>query len=110
MPPTINPVPPVVVADGDGGAGARADAVARRSCTSLPTSAGHPLMPDVRGLGAREALRVLGGVGLTVRVTGVGGSSRRRRRTRAQPVESGGWSVLQLQRSLPTPGRPGGER
>ncbi len=71
VPPTIHPAPPVVIS------AERADAVVERAraVAVLPTlvEAGGPaLMPDLRGLGAREALRVLGELGLTARFQGSG--------------------------------------
>ena len=70
---------------------------------------GHLVMPDVRGLPARDALRVLSGIGLTVRMNGSGvvGSQSP---LPGQPVEPGGWGVIQLQRSFSEPRPPGGDR
>ncbi len=58
-------------------------------------------MPDVRGLSARDALRVLGGVGLAVRFNGSGIVAEQTPEP-GEPIE-GGWSVLQLRRT-PTGG------
>jgi cell division protein FtsI (penicillin-binding protein 3) len=73
VPPSIDPVPPIMTS-----AEARPSrplAVPASASALLPTltSTGGPgLVPDVRGLGARDALRVLGRAGLTVRVRGSG--------------------------------------
>ena len=72
--PTIDPPPPVLVARHDGGAEGpaprpvRAPAVLAR--TLEPAQPG--LMPDLRGLSAREALRSLVRAGMTARLTGDG--------------------------------------
>jgi hypothetical protein len=71
--------------------------------------AGQALMPDVRGLAAREALRILSGVGLTVRMNGLGVVSSQSPLP-GQPIEPGGWGVIQLQRTFSEPRPPGGER
>ncbi len=72
--PTINPPPPVLVARHDGSAEGpaprpvRAPAVLARA----PEPAQAGLMPDLRGLSAREALRSLVHVGMTARLNGDG--------------------------------------
>jgi cell division protein FtsI (penicillin-binding protein 3) len=72
--PTINPPPPVLVARHDEGdrayrpRPARAAAVLHRSLE--PAQSG--LMPDLRGLSAREALRTLTRIGLSARISGDG--------------------------------------
>jgi cell division protein FtsI (penicillin-binding protein 3) len=76
IPPSINPAPPVLVA--------RRRDESREQPTSGPaelpaivtlvgTAAGTgALFPDLRGLGARDALRILARLGLTARVVGAG--------------------------------------
>lgn len=64
---------------------------------SLTPAANLGLMPDLRGLGAREALRVLGRLGLSARVEGSGVVVRQQPEAGA-PLERGGWSVLRLGR------------
>ncbi len=99
--PTVNPVPPVLVA--------------RRAATSevvlvprpavAPTSAppvvlaqaSRGLMPDLRGLSAREALRVVTEVGLAARVVG-DGVVVDQAPAAGTPLERGGAAVLRLGR------------
>jgi len=75
IPPSINPAPPVLVARRD---------EARERPTSGPaalpaivtlagaSSGSEPLFPDLRGLGARDAVRMLARLGMTARVQGTG--------------------------------------
>ena len=108
IPPSINPVPPVIIAT---------DPVpvpdpvpsAPAVLQAVTDVSGQAVMPDVRGLAARDALRVLSGIGLTVRISGTGvvGSQSP---LPGQPVEPGGWGVIQLQRSFSEPRPPGGQR
>jgi membrane peptidoglycan carboxypeptidase len=93
VPPTINPAPPVLVVRNDPAApGAPTATPATLKPTSvLPDAAGTAsaanaaalaaaaaaaardgVMPDVRGLSAREALRILATVGVEARLTGDG--------------------------------------
>jgi len=72
--PTINPLPPVLLhAAGDQ---VSSSDVVLASATSGPPQisvlAGPPTVPDVRGLGAREAARRLARLGLVPRLTGDG--------------------------------------
>jgi cell division protein FtsI (penicillin-binding protein 3) len=73
--PTINPVPPVLVrAEPTPAPGAdvlRTTAVAGPP-PQISVVAGAPAVPDVRGLGAREAARQLARLGLVPRLTGDG--------------------------------------
>ncbi|MDQ3071487.1 MAG: PASTA domain-containing protein, partial [Acidobacteriota bacterium] len=59
------------------------------------------LMPDLRGLGAREALRVLGKLGLSARMQGSGVVILQHPEAGA-PLERGGLSVLRLGRDVVT--------
>lgn len=72
--PTINPLPPVLVKASSEEPPpvdfVQASAAAGTPRISLLT--GPPTVPDVRGLGAREAARQLSGLGLLVRLTGDG--------------------------------------
>jgi hypothetical protein len=97
VPPTIHPTPPVIVAD-------QPPAVVQlvRAPVLMPTLAragGSPVMPDVRGLSARAAVRVLGDLGLGVRLIGSGVVARQTP-VAGQAIEPGAWSHLQL---LPRP-------
>jgi cell division protein FtsI (penicillin-binding protein 3) len=73
--PNLNAPPPVLVArhdpSGDGEATPqRVRAASVLSATVEPARNG--LMPDLRGLSAREALKALSGIGMTARMTGDG--------------------------------------
>ena len=75
VPPNLNPPPPVLVArrdlaDDTGAAPQPARAAAILSATVEPARNG--LMPDLRGLSAREALRLLAKIGMTARLSGDG--------------------------------------
>jgi cell division protein FtsI (penicillin-binding protein 3) len=70
VPPTVSPVPPIVVTNAD-------KSVRRPSevATAVPVLArvgGRAVMPDLRGLSGRHALRILTNAGLTLRVSGDG--------------------------------------
>jgi membrane peptidoglycan carboxypeptidase len=110
VPPSINPVPPVIVAD-DRTVPVPAPAAPTPVIQTVTDVAGRPLtlMPDVRGLGARDAIRVLGQVGLTVRMTGTGVVASQSPQP-GQPVEGGGWGVIHLQRLISEQRPPGGDR
>lgn len=73
VPPTINPAPPVLVARHDQEATQTAPRPVR---TALITQRLEPVragvMPDLRGLSARDAVRTLTLAGLTARVSGDG--------------------------------------
>jgi membrane peptidoglycan carboxypeptidase len=98
--PTTNPEPSVII---------RADEpvpspLPSRRAALLPASVtvgGPALMPDVRGLAAREALAVLHGAGLYVRVSG-NGFVQRQTPLPGAAIESGAWGSLELERRLPT--------
>ena len=105
VPPTINPTPPVVVVSDP--TGPTAQPVHAVSTVPTPVGfGGRSLMPDVRGLGAREAVRLLGEVGLSVHVAGSGVVAAQTPAPGEQ-VESGGWCALQLRRVV-ADARPGG--
>ena len=99
-PPTINPMPPVLVAR------ARDDATplvpqpvrmpAVLSRVGSPLAAGG-LMPDLRGLSAREALRTLAELGLGVRLEG-DGIVTDQDPAAGTPLERGGAAALRLSR------------
>jgi cell division protein FtsI (penicillin-binding protein 3) len=79
VPPTINPMPPVLVASAPRESRAASPGEAKpasaRSTALLQvrqSSATEGLMPDLHGLSAREALRTLAQIGLTARLTGNG--------------------------------------
>jgi cell division protein FtsI/penicillin-binding protein 2 len=72
IPPDVNPAPPVFVAGPDATAG---PVITKTSGTTPPPDAGLTeagLVPDVRGLSARDAVRILVHSGLKTRITGDG--------------------------------------
>jgi membrane peptidoglycan carboxypeptidase len=73
--PTINPPPPVLLARSENGATVRTSGPAG-PITIVPASAlaaaGQVVLPELRGLSGREALRILMRLGLTPRVAGEG--------------------------------------
>ncbi len=73
IPPTINPMPPVMVAraSADSPVPQRVRMPAVLARVAGPVTA-HGLMPDLTGLSAREALRTLAELGLGVRLVGDG--------------------------------------
>ena len=71
--PTINPAPPVLVARHDDTSGATATTISSPTIVPMPASTHNGgALPDLRGLGARDALRELARLGLTARMQGVG--------------------------------------
>lgn len=75
VPPTINPDPPVLVARRPDSTDAPAPTPVRTPAVLTPfagLAASQGLMPDLRGLSAREALRAIGRIGLGVRLAGEG--------------------------------------
>ncbi len=98
VPPTIDPVPPVIVAsDRD----AR-PAPARRVPAIIPAAVplGGSLMPDVRGLNMRTAVRAFGDAGLVVRVNGSGLVVDQQPEA-GTPIMPGHLGTIQLARRLP---------
>jgi cell division protein FtsI (penicillin-binding protein 3) len=96
VPPTIDPVPPVILAaDRDA-----TPATPRQVPTIIPAAAplgGPGLMPDVRGLGARDAVRALGAIGLVVRISG-SGLVVDQTPAPGLPIVPGGWGTVHLAR------------
>jgi cell division protein FtsI (penicillin-binding protein 3) len=75
VPPNLNPVPPVLVARHDPHDPGDAVAQPARAASVLSATlepARNGLMPDLRGLSAREALRLLTSIGMTARLSGDG--------------------------------------
>ena len=97
VPRTVDPITPVFASIPAADA---APVAARTSIlASLTPAANLGLMPDLRGLGAREALRVLGRLGLSARIEGSGVVVNQHPEAGA-PLERGGWSVLRLGRQV----------
>jgi cell division protein FtsI (penicillin-binding protein 3) len=95
VPRTIDPIPPIFASLPAVDA---APAAARTSIlASLTPAANLGLMPDLRGLGAREALRVLGRLGVSARMQGSGIVVAQEPEA-GTPLERGGWSLLRLGR------------
>ncbi|MEO8070833.1 MAG: penicillin-binding protein [Acidobacteriota bacterium] len=97
VPRTINPTPALIVADG---AGMPAMTSTHEAPPTLTPIGGPALMPNVRGLSARDAVRMLGSVGMSARVTGTGFVMQQSPEPGA-PVDRGGSGSITLQR---TPG------
>ena len=109
VPPSLDPAPAILVDGSVPTLPARTRPVAMLP-VSQPTEAGAPqLMPDLRGLSAREAVKILGSLGLLVRM---GGSGVVQAQTPAAglPVEPGSWSSLVLAREAIEPRAAGGSR
>jgi hypothetical protein len=99
VPPSVNPVPPVLVArasDRDAPAPQPARAASLLE-PSLLHVAREGLMPDLRGLSGREALRILARAGLTARIRGDGLVTDQNPEA-GTPVERGAVCVLHLRR------------
>ena len=95
IPRTINPVPPLLITSLATDTSAP---VVNAPVAPIVTDArGESLVPDVRGLSAREALRVLGRAGLSTRVSGDGVVTSQVPEAGA-PLERGGYISLQLRR------------
>jgi cell division protein FtsI (penicillin-binding protein 3) len=75
VPPTINPVPPVLRARSEADSPPAARPVSAPVTivpASLPVPAGQIALPELRGLSGREALRILTRLGIAPRVAGDG--------------------------------------
>ncbi len=101
--PTINPAPPVLLARSDAGAPVRASgspAPVTIVPASAPATAGQIVLPELRGLSGREAVRILMRLGLTPRVAGEGVVTEQDPQP-GTPVEPGGACRLALGRLAP---------
>jgi cell division protein FtsI (penicillin-binding protein 3) len=97
VPRTIDPIPPIFASLP---APDLSPAVARTSVLgSLTPAANLGLMPDLTGLGAREAVRVLSRLGISAHVEGSGTVIAQRPEAGA-PLERGGWGLLRLGREI----------
>jgi cell division protein FtsI (penicillin-binding protein 3) len=73
VPPNVNPAPPIVVASRDESPVIPAVATtAMPAIVTLPGGVEAPVLPDLRGMSARDALRALAQLGLTARLHGRG--------------------------------------
>jgi len=109
VPPTINPTPPIVISAQAAPVAPPAPRSPEVILTTTPVGA-RPVMPDVQGLAARDAVRILGSVGLTVRLSGSGfGFVVSQKPAAGQAVDPGEVSVIELRRmGAPVPRAPGG--
>jgi cell division protein FtsI (penicillin-binding protein 3) len=99
IPPTINALPPVLVTRG--AAGVQPVPVnGPVSSDELLAPAREGLMPDLRGLSARQALNTLGRIGLTPRLAGSGLVVEQRPEPGA-PLVPGDTAELTLRRQMP---------
>jgi len=102
IPPSINPLPPVLVERGDG----RERPTPVTGPISLPVGqdraqAPPQVLPDFRGLGAREAMRAVAQLGLTARVRGAG-IVVDQQPAPGSPIERGTTATLTLERRVST--------
>jgi membrane peptidoglycan carboxypeptidase len=107
VPPSLDPAPPVLVArndaEPDGATALPVRAPAILQPVSGPAVDYGGLMPDLRGLGARHALRVLAKLGMDARLDGVG-LVVEQDPAPGTPVERGFSSRLSLRRQPPATG------
>jgi cell division protein FtsI (penicillin-binding protein 3) len=93
VPRTLHPTAPLLITT---------DAVTPAQAPPVVVNAsdvnGRPVMPDVRGLAARDALRTLGAAGLSVHLNGAGFVASQTPEP-GQPIEKGDVSVLNLRRA-----------
>jgi cell division protein FtsI (penicillin-binding protein 3) len=102
--PTINPTPAIVVT---APTNVNAPIVNAPIVPIVTDASGRSLVPDVRGLNVREALRIIGRAGLAPRVSGSGVVTEQFPAA-GSPLERGGWITINLKRTAPTvlPGPP----
>src|SRR6185295_6172927 len=103
--PTVDPLPPVVVS------GETLIADEERAPAVVPASvSGAPVMPDLAGLSARDAVRALTSVGMTARVSGTGVVVHQSPDA-GSALDRGGWAAIDLQPSVsPATAGPRGGR
>ena len=102
--PTFNPAPPMLVASSR--PALPAPATRASFVPSLTPVGGLTMMPDVTGMSARDATRVLTGLGLDVRVTGSGFVVEQFPEPGA-PVDPGALGTVALRRSAVDSGLKG---
>jgi cell division protein FtsI/penicillin-binding protein 2 len=102
VPPTVDPMPAVIAARGQSAPETARPALARPTALidAGPRTVAHGLMPDLRGLSAREALRTLAQIGLAAHLTGDGFVIAQRPEPGAT-LERGDTCTLKLQRAVP---------
>jgi membrane peptidoglycan carboxypeptidase len=100
--PTINPEPPVIVARRQEAPVTPASAVGDPTVVPMPANMTDTGLPDLRGMSAREALRELARLGLTVKMQGVG-MVVEQDPPAGSPIEPGTTCTLLLNRRLSKP-------
>ncbi|MDO8836806.1 MAG: penicillin-binding transpeptidase domain-containing protein, partial [Vicinamibacterales bacterium] len=103
--PTVNAVPPVLLAESPlvPSAGGVTPVAAMTGVPAVDIASGAPVVPDLRGLGAREAVRRLTRLGLTAHLSG-DGVVLEQDPLPGTPVESRSACALRLGRVSPSPG------
>jgi cell division protein FtsI (penicillin-binding protein 3) len=101
VPATINAPPPVLVRRDDPSAGGVAARTVSFGSLPAPVLAAVPSqgLPDLRGLGARDALRALAQIGMTARVRGAGIVVDQRPEP-GSPIERGATATITLERRI----------
>jgi len=104
VPPSINPAPPLVVARQDTeDAHEQPTSTGGSTSNIVPlggTSQGSRVFPDLRGLGARDALHALTRLGMTGRLNGTGIVTRQRPEA-GTPIDRDATYILWLERQAP---------
>ncbi|HEY5619519.1 MAG TPA: penicillin-binding protein [Vicinamibacterales bacterium] len=102
VPPSLNPAPPVIPERwGETPREQRVSApITSPVIPSSSPSGSEPVVPDLRGLGARDALRVLAGLGMTARLDGAG-IVVDQEPAPGSPIERGAIAILKLAREAP---------
>jgi cell division protein FtsI (penicillin-binding protein 3) len=96
--PTINPLPPVIVARDEGhGTAPAVSPIVAPAVVALPSHAAETGLPDLTGMSARDALRELARLGLSARMQGAGVVVRQDPPA-GSPLEPGGTCLLILNR------------
>jgi cell division protein FtsI (penicillin-binding protein 3) len=98
LPRDVDPEPPVLVR-ANAPMLPRAQPGTAALVPTLTLAGGAALMPDLRGLSGREALRVLAEIGLPARGMSGTGFVVRQQPAAGSPLASGGWSLLELRRT-----------
>jgi cell division protein FtsI/penicillin-binding protein 2 len=97
--PSINPVPPIVAATHQ----VIPESPARAAAPIISQVGDRPVMPDMRGLSLREALRVANSLGLTMSFDGDGFVTTQSPNP-GEIIETGSTGVLRLRRQPQTAG------
>ena len=95
VPPSVDAAPPILVTGGGRLSGP--PAIPAIVSISHPGTSGASVVPDLRGVSGREAVRILARVGLTVRLHGTGAVVRQAPEP-GEPAERGSLSTLWLER------------